>query len=227
MYQPQIIPLTLKIQSQYYENVYYTVFIQRVFPDTGPLSNILLGCSASVSCNINVKSIMLDDFEYAIFTLAYKQVNSKAKRNKLCLGAPHEANILYRKDLDGLLTQYIPKASLQIYDEFKPLLLNELDNKNDLLIGDTGIQCMFRFVDFNNGHNTFMLCPGAALSQLSTTIGLSIFEANSIEEVLDTIILDMSTIFTEQIISYSNLDNTSELLSDIQRYLRFSLYGGI
>ena len=35
----------------------------------------------------------------------------------------------------------------------------------------------------------------------------------------------MSILFMEQIISYSNLDSTPELLIDIQRYLRFSLYG--
>ena len=223
MYQLQQIPTSLKIQSKYYQNIYYTIFIQRTFPDTGILNNILLGGSANVSCNINVKSV-IEDYDYAIITLAYKQVNSKAKRQKAVLSTPSNSSVLYRKNLNFLFDEYQLISSKQIYDEFKPLLLNDLDSKNDSLIGDTGIQCMFRFIT-PEGCNEFVLCPGAPLAQILTTIGLSIFEAFSIEEVLDSIILDMSILFMEQIISYSNLDSTPELLIDIQRYLRFSLYG--
>lgn len=217
-------PRLTQIRSSKYTNVSYLVDIKKESVSSGSFGSILLGSSSTIEATIRVVDAMLDDYEYAIITIGYRQVASKVKRYKPRLEDPNNSSVLYRKDLDTLLNTYKTVSSKQSYDDSKPLLLNNLDSKVDDLVGDTGIQTMFRFVKFD-GTSDFMLCPGAPLTQLSTTIGLSIFEASSIEEVLDDIILTMSTLLVDNILPSSKLELTPELLVDIQKYLRFSFYG--
>ena len=123
-----------------------------------------------------------------------------------------------------ILLEY--KNDKEFFEECKPLLLNALDSKEDKLVGDSGIQLMFRFVDFS-GSSQFFLHAGGAIERLESSVGLCFFDAVSVETVLDTIILDMSLLFLEHILPWSKLESSPQLLLDIQKYIRFSLYGTI
>ena len=221
----QTLPLILKIPSQKYSNIVYSVYINSFDPESGTLNHALLRNNVNVSCHINVKDSLLDDYEYAIITLAYKQVKTKAKRYKSLLASPlNNSNVLYRNGLDELIEQYKPLVVKEDYSEFRALLLNDITSPQDAKVGDTGLQCMFRFQKFD-GSSEFFLSPGSPLSHLSSIIGLSVFEASSVNEVLDAIIFDMSELLKQHVLPKSGLNNSVDLDNDIKRYLRFSFYG--
>lgn len=218
------LPKTLKIPSKKYSNISYSVYINSFTPEPGTLNYALLRNNVNVSCDIRVTDSLLDDYEYAIITLAYKQVKTKAKRYKTLLAAPLQSNVLYRTDLNALIEEYKPLVLPESHSEFRALLLNEIGSLRDSKIGDTGLQCMFRFKRFD-GTSEFFLSPGSPLRNLTSIIGLSVFEASSINEVLDVIIYDMAELLTLHVLPQSGLSMTPELDADVKRYLRFSFYG--
>lgn len=218
------IPVSLKIPSKTYNNIAYSVYINSMAPEAGTLDYALLRNNVNVSCSISVKESLLDDHEFAIITLAYKQVKSKSKRYKSVLASPDASNVLYRQNLDGLIKTYKTVMDESDYSQGKALLLNSLTSSVDSKIGDTGLQCMFRFQRFD-GSSQFILSPGGPLRNLSTIVGLSVFEASSVEEVLDIIILEMANLISEEVLPKSGLEVTPDLQDDIIRYLRFSFYG--
>lgn len=216
----------LTIPSEMYENISYSVYVNSFKPEPGTLNYSLLRHNVNVSCVISVSSSMLNDYEFAVITLAYKQVKTKSKRYKLLLTDPvAKSNVLYRGNLQNLINQY--KATLTTTDDFfegRALLLNDLTSTIDQKVGDTGIQCLFRFQKFD-GTSEYVLLPGGPLRKLSSVIGLSVFSAVSIEEVLNNIIIEMSSLVSQYILPHSGLCVSSSLNDDIQRYLRFCFYG--
>lgn len=217
--------MSLKIPSEKYSNIAYSVYVNSFSPEQGTLNYALLRNNVNVSCVISVKDSLLDDYEFAFITLAYKQVKTKSKRYKALLSSPlTHSNVLYRDNLNELIEKYKPSVSEENHSECRALLLNAIKHPVDSKIGDTGIQCMFRFQRFD-GTSEYVLSPGGPLRNLASIIGLSVFEAQSIEEVLDTIILDMVALFSLHVLPQSGLAITPELDEDIKRYLRFSFYG--
>ena len=141
-------------------------------------------------------------------------------RRKLYSSNKDNAPVLYRDSLDVLL-QSCPKTT-QSFEAGKPLLLNDLSS--DKYLGDVLIQPFIYYEKSDNTH-TILLNPGSPLEQLSFTVGMSIFEADSINEVLNSIIFNMSNLLVYKIIPNSKLQNTPQLLADIRRYLYFYFYG--
>jgi putative ubiquitin-RnfH superfamily antitoxin RatB of RatAB toxin-antitoxin module len=211
----------MKIQSEKYKNITYSVHVRQSTPEKGTLRPLLLKPAASVSCQIKADTLMTDCSDISI-TVAYKQIISKAARNKTRLSKMDASEVFYRSNLNTLITNF--KKPLGPFEEGKALLLNDLSSIKDRQIGDTAIQPMFYFTKLN-GSNEFILCPGAPLEQLSLTVGMSIFEASSIEEVLDSMVFNMSTLLVDNVLPMSGLDMTPALLTDIQRYLHFHFYG--
>ena len=216
--------LSLKIPSELYKNIAYSVFINPT-PTTGTLNYAILHTNVNVSCIISIKDSLLDDYEFAVITVAYKQVSTKSKRFKSVLKDPlSRSNMLYRASLDSMIKEYKTLFSKETYAMGRALLLNETVTNQDARVGDTGIQCMCRFQKFD-GSSEFILCPGGPLVNLVSMIGLSVFEADSVEEVLDSIILKMADLIKTHILPSSGLVITSDLDADIIRYLKFAFYG--
>ena len=210
----------MKVQSDKYKHICYSTFIGRTEPAVGLLSHVILTPMATVQCNINIKGIVLDNYDNITITVALKQVSTKTKRTKRALANPDKSNVFYRANLDTLISNYF--VPTEYFEYSKPLLLNDLiSDKNT---GDTAIQVLFHFGKAD-GTNDFFLCPGSPRDELSMTIGLSIFEANSIEEVLDSIILTMSNLLVDNVLPSYNIDTSNNILDDIRRYLHFHFYG--
>lgn len=212
-------PMVMKVQSEKYKNISYSTFIKSQIPERGQFSHILMAPMAFVTCAIKVRELNFDSCDDVLITLAYKQSTSKTRRSKASL-ASVDKPVIYRKDLDLQIQNYNKPS--EHFIESKPLLLNDL--VLDASIGDSAIEPMFQFVDLN-GSSRWILNPGAPYEQMSTTIGFSIFEAESIEEVMDSIIFNISNLFVDNIIPTSGITSTPDLLIDIQRYLHFYLYG--
>lgn len=217
-------PIITQIASNLYSNISYSICINSFTPDSGGLNHTLLRHNVSISCMIRVADAILNDYEYAIITLAYKHVKTKAKRYKSLLKTQQASNVLYRDKLETLIQAYKSKLQTEPYCESKGLLLNHIASKIDSKLGDMGIQCMFRFQRFD-GSSDFFLAPGSPISNLVSVIGLSVFEAQSIQEVLDAIILDFSNLFNQYILPKTFLDTSTNLDTDIKRYLYFCFYG--
>ena len=214
-------PLVMKVQSEKYKNISYTTFIRNLEPESGQLGHdIILAPMAYVSCSIKVKDTTFDDCATISIVLAYKQVVSQIKRSKKALASMEKCSVFYRHDLENLISVY--EKPLEAFDESKPLLLNDI--VKDKAVGDAAVQALFQFEKID-GTSRFVLCPGGPYEQLSSTIGMSIFEASSIEEVLDSIIFNMSNLFIDNIIPHTKIQSTPALLDDIRRYLHFHFYG--
>lgn len=213
-------PIVMKVQSEKYKAISYVSFIRNTEPESGQLNHIILAPMAQVSCIIKVKGAAFDDCDNIDITLAYKQTTSQTKRNKKALANMSNCSVFYRQGLETLISEY--EKPVALFDESKPLLLNDL--VLDKSVGDTAIQALFRF-EKSDGSCNYILRPGGPYEQLSATIGMSIFEAPSIEEVLDSIIFNMSNLFVDNIIPYTKIQSTPALLDDIRRYLRFHFYG--
>lgn len=217
-------PLSITTQSQLYNNVHYVTYIQSNVPEKGSLDYALLRNNVNISCYIKVQNSLISEYEYAIITLAYKQVKSKSKRYKTILKMPQKSNVLYRNNLEPLLSAYKLCVSTENYSEVKLLLLNDLTDANDSKVGDTGIECMFRFKKFD-GSSEYMLYPGAASGELFTVVGLSVFNTDSVDEIFVSIINDMSDLLQTHVLLNSYITVTPQLISDIKRYIYFCIYG--
>ena len=204
----------LTLPSSKYSNITYKVFSNSFEPRNGFLEYVLLQYNIQVTAILEIKNSMLNDYSCAKAILAYKYVKNKRQRRK--------SSHLKRKDLEAQIIKYKLVMSDEFYAESKILVLN--DTILDADIGDNGIQCMFVFERHDKSHETY-LNPGAALTRLTEMIGLSVFEAEDINEVLNNMINEMTDLFMVEVIPNTKLQNTPALRSDVLRYLKLCFLG--
>jgi len=207
---------TVNKQSNKYSNIQYNFIANSFIPESGYLNHLLLKYSASITASLLIKEKLLNDYRYASVMLVYKQVKSKASRKK----APE--NMLFRENLNNDILDYLKVAETTPFTETKILLLN--DTVLDKSVGDSGLQCLFVF-EKHDGSHEFVLSPGAGIRALTNMIGMGIFECENVDEVLDSLIMELSDLCLTHIIPPSGITLTSKLTEDIKRYLEFYLYG--
>jgi hypothetical protein len=130
--------------------------------------------------------------------------------------------MLFRENLNNDILDYLKVAETTPFTETKILLLN--DTVLDKSVGDSGLQCLFVF-EKHDGSHEFVLSPGAGIRALTNMIGMGIFECENVDEVLDSLIMELSDLCLTHIIPPSGITLTSKLTEDIKRYLEFYLYG--
>ena len=208
---------TFSNPSKKYSNISYVFCANSFEPDKGYLNYALLRHNVRISAILTIREPLLNDYKQAIIMLAYKQVKSKwARRNKQAVNT-----VVIRENLEQTLKDY-PETTVNNFTETKILLLN--DKALDKNVGDTGIQCLFRF-EKHDATSEFMLSPGEALRNLTSMIGLGVFEADSVEDVLEDIISEMLDLTFLHIIPQSGILVTPALREDIMNYLHFCFYG--
>lgn len=207
---------TISKLSDKYSNIQYTFTANSFIPENGYLNYLLLKYSASITASLLIKERLLNEYKYAGIMLVYKQVKSKASRKKL------PDNMLLRDNLDSNILSYLQTAEITPFTETKILLLN--DTIADKQIGDSGLQCFFVF-EKHDGSHEFILNPGAGIRILTEMIGMGIFECENVNEVLDSLIIELSELCITNIIPPSGITLTNQLKDDIRRYLKFYLYG--
>lgn len=199
-----------------YESIHYTFCANPFIPSFGNLNFIALNYSARIVCRLNINTPLISDYKEAQIIISYKQVKAKNARK----GA--NTNLLLRDDIENDIVDFIKICpTLSNYDQTRILVLN--DKTLDSGIGDTGIQGLVS-LEKHDGSHDFLLCPGSALKQLTEMVGLGVFDCENIEEVLNSIINELTEMILEHIIPNAHIQLTDALKADIIRYLRFFIY---
>lgn len=206
---------TVNKVSDKYSTIDYTFCANNFIPGSGYLNHLLLSPTAKIITSIHIKESLVCDYKFATIMLAYKQVKSKKARKSIV------DSIILRKELEADITNFITNTAISDFTETKILLLN--DSVLDKDIGDTGLQATF-FFEKHDGTHEFMLRPGAGIRNLTSMIGLGVWECDTINEVLDSMIFEMSDLCFQHIIPHSGIVLNDKLKEDIKRYLKFYLY---
>ena len=208
--------LSLREVDEKYSNISYNVWGDSLEPDKGYLNYTLLLHNVRISTYIDIKESLLNDYKHGVFMLAFKHVkNRHARKNAY-------RTFLLRELLEQQIIDYLSLVKNTEVLENKILLLN--DKTLDKHLGDMGIQSLFRF-EKHDGTHEFFLAPGEAARCLSSMIGLGVFDAPSIEEVLEDIINKMLDLLFTNVISNTKLANNQQLKDDVTRYLKLCVYG--
>lgn len=207
--------ISLTRQSKY-ANIHYTFCAEPFIPSIGNLNFVALNYTARIIGRLTINTPLISEYKYAEIIISYKQVKMKNARKGT------NTNLLLRDNMENDIQNFINLCpTLRPFDQTRIFVLNDktLDNS----VGDTGIQCIIS-LEKHDGSHDFLLCPGAAIKQLTEMVGLGVFDCENIKECLDTIIIDMSDMIVEHIIPYSNIQLTDSLKTDIIRYLTFFIY---
>lgn len=221
---PLLAKTFLQIPSKNYNSIFYRIYVNSLDLEKGPLDHCLLQNNISAMCFISVANPDLAEYEYAVITLAYKHTKSKYMRYKKYLSNTKNAKVFYRHNKEAIFSEYLKNTTPESDMLAKPLLLNDIYDKSDASAGDSAIQLMVRFSHYD-GSSTYKFYPGSALGELLSIIGLSVFEAQSVEEVIDEIICELMGLLKIHVLSNCNVSLTTALYTDIDRYMRFSIYG--